>query len=230
MRGPGAFLFWVKVGLAAMGAIFLAVAVGVGITTVRFVSDAKRADGVVIDLVWHSSGKGGSTAAPVVQYEVDGKPYQFKSRTSSKPPAYDIGEKVVVLYDPETPSEARLDGFWELYMLPLIFGFFGLLESAAVAIWVAIERRSLLRIERALGEGRRVIATVTRIDINHTVRYNGRRPWRITAEHDGQCFVTPNLWSDPTPHYPVGSEVPLFVVTGEPDVYAFRLEKMADEA
>lgn len=229
MRSPQAFLFWIKVGLAAMGAIFLAVGVGVGITTVRFVSDAKRTDGVVVDLVWRSGSKGGSTAAPVVSYEVDGKTYKFTSSTSSRPPAYDVGEGVPVLYDPERPSEGRIDGFMELYMLPLAFGIFGVVSSAAVAIWVAIERRTRLRIERALGEGRRVMATVVSIDLNRQVRYNHGHPWRITAEHEGNRFVSPNLWADPTPHYPVGSEVPVFVVTGEPDVYAFKLEKMADE-
>lgn len=230
MRGPHAFLFWIKVGLAAMGAIFLAVGVGVGITTVSFVSDAKRADGVVIDLAWHSSGKSGMTAAPVVRYDVDGKAYEFTSSMSSKPPAYKVGEQVTVLYDPAEPSEGRLDGFMDLYMFPLIFGILGLTESAAVAIWVAIERRARQRIERALGEGRRVMARVVGIDFNRSVRYNNSHPWRITAEHDGRRFVSPNLWTDPTPYYPVGSEVPFFVVTGDPDVYAFKLEKMADEA
>lgn len=229
MRSPQAFLFWIKVGLAAMGAIFLAVSVGVGITTVSFVSDAKRADGVVIDLVWRSGSKGGSTAAPVVSYEVDGKTYQFTSSTGSRPPAYDVGETVKVLYDPKAPADGRIDSFMELYMFPLIFGLLGLAESAAVAIWVAIERRARQRIERALGEGRRILARVVSIDLNRQVRYNHGHPWRITAEHEGNRFVSPNLWADPTPHYPVGSEVPVFVVPSDPDVYAFKLEKMADE-
>ncbi len=223
-------LFWVKVGLAAMGAIFLSVGFGLGISNVRFASGAKRTDGVVVDLVWRSGGKGRPSAAPVVSYEVDGKAYQFTSGTASRPPSYDVGEKVGVLYDPEDPSDAKLDGFWELYMLPFIFGLLGLADSAAVAIWVGIERRKRQRIERALGEGRRVMANVIAVDLNHSVRFNHRHPWRITAEHEGRRFVSPNLWTDPTPHYPVGSEVPVFVVAGEPDVYAFKLEKMADEA
>lgn len=228
MRRPDAFLFWVKVGLAAIGAILLAVGFGIGIQNASFASRAKETEGVVVDLIWRS-GSQGSTAAPRVRYVHNGRRYEFTGNVSSNPPAYRVGEKVVVLYDPEKPSEAKIRGFWELCMPPAAFALLGLVSCVAVAVWVGVERRSRQRIERALGEGRRVMATVTSIDVNHEVCHNRAHPWRITAEHEGRTFVSPDLWTDPTPHYPVGSEVPVFVVPDEPDVYAFKLEKMPDE-
>lgn len=234
MRDPRQFLFWVKIGLAGMGAIFLAIGVGVGISNVRFASNAKRADGVVVELVWSHSGKGGSSAAPMVRFEVDGKPFTFRGGVSSRPPSYDVGEKVRVLYDPEDPSNAKIDGFWELYLLPFIFTLLGGLELLAVGIWVAIDRRRMQRIERAFSEGRRVLARVEAIDLNRNVRVNRNHPWRITAVHSAATgplrFVSDNLWSDPSGAYPVGSEVPVFYVPAEPSVYAFKLEKISGDS
>ncbi len=234
MKNPRHILFWVKIALAGMGTTFVAIGIAVGISNVRFVSHAKHADGVVIDLVWSSSGKGGSSAAPVVRFELDGKGFTFRGGVSSRPPSYSVGEKVPVLYDPEDPSKAKIDGFWDLYFLPFVFALLGGLDLAAVGIWVMVDRRRMRRIERAFSEGRRVMARVEALDLNRSVTVNRSHPWRITATFASPSgplrFVSDNLWADPSGSYPVGSEVPVFYVPAEPAVYAFKLEKMPEDA
>src|SRR5689334_7195694 len=42
----------------------------------------------------------GVTYAPVISYDVQGHTYTYESSNSSDPPAYDVGEKVSLLYRP----------------------------------------------------------------------------------------------------------------------------------
>ncbi|MEN9206915.1 MAG: DUF3592 domain-containing protein [Gloeomargarita sp. GMQP_bins_120] len=64
---------------------------------------------------------------PVVVYTLpDGRRLEVVARTGSTPPRYRIGQRVEVLYDPQNPSRARINDFFELWLLPLFFGGFGL--------------------------------------------------------------------------------------------------------
>jgi hypothetical protein len=81
------------------------------------VSGAERTAGTVIRFQVATR----RTYAPVVGYEVDGRPYEFVARVSSRPRDYKIGDAVVVCYHPERPAEGRLDSFGELWLFPIIF-------------------------------------------------------------------------------------------------------------
>ena len=57
--------------------------------------------------------------------DVDGRPWRHASGTSSSPPAFDVGERVFLLYDPADPSRARIDSFVARRLLPAVFGGLG---------------------------------------------------------------------------------------------------------
>src|SRR5688500_14089939 len=80
----------------AIGAAMLVAAIVLYINSKSFADSAARADGVVVDLAWH-----GESYHPVVEYATrDGEAVAFHSSVGSSPPAYDVGERVTVLYDP----------------------------------------------------------------------------------------------------------------------------------
>ncbi len=107
---------WIAGGiLALIGTIFFLVGVGIGWRSFQFM-DAARAEGVVIRV---SNGK------PTVRYEVQNKDYEVTGLISSKPPAFHVGEQVTVLYKPEKPEDAQIDGFVERWLFLTIFGCIG---------------------------------------------------------------------------------------------------------
>lgn len=58
---------------------------------------------------------------PEVTYvDSQGVSHVVEGAVSSRPPAYDIGERVDVLYDPEDPSDAQIDSFLERYFATTI--------------------------------------------------------------------------------------------------------------
>ncbi|HEX8353512.1 MAG TPA: DUF3592 domain-containing protein [Pyrinomonadaceae bacterium] len=91
------------------------------------------AEGTVVALkVSPATQDSGVTYAPVVRYEVGGRAHTFTSNNSSNPPAYRVGERVAVLYDPGYPTRARIDNWWELWLMPVLLG------GAAVIVAVVV--------------------------------------------------------------------------------------------
>lgn len=70
--------------------------------------------------------------APVYSYEYNGKPYSIKSNNSSKPPRYDVGEKVEIMINPDNPSQIYEPGVVNM-IFPII-----LTAGGAVGIIVII--------------------------------------------------------------------------------------------
>ena len=83
-------------------------------------------EGIVIGLA-ESSDSEGTTYAPIVRFRTQGgRSFEFQSNHSSYPPAYEIGQKVTVLYPPEQPAQAVVKG--EGNLLIIIFGLVGMGE------------------------------------------------------------------------------------------------------
>ena len=114
-------------GIALFGLVFTVIGVYQLIGSMRFVSGAEKAKGEVIELVWRTDNDGDRVAAPLVAFTVEGQRYLFTSKTASKPPSYDVGETVDVLYRPDAPSDARIDTFWQIYGSSLLFSGIGLI-------------------------------------------------------------------------------------------------------
>lgn len=64
---------------------------------------------------------------PVVAFSLaDGAVQEASGNVSSSPPAYEVGERVVVFYDPANPLEIVLDSFFERYFIATVLGGLGL--------------------------------------------------------------------------------------------------------
>ena len=106
-----------------LGIVFGGIGAGFGIRSVQCARSALEADGVVVDL--RRAGKGGSR--PVVEYRVGDQVRSVEGSISTKPPAYSVGDKVRVLYDPANPPDARINSFVERWLFSVIFGGVGIL-------------------------------------------------------------------------------------------------------
>jgi hypothetical protein len=88
-------------------------------TSYKFSTSGEEVQGTVVRLE-SSTSDGSTTYSPVYSYTVDGKKYEYESVNSSNPPAHEVGEVVTLLYDPERPDKARVNSFFELWLLPII--------------------------------------------------------------------------------------------------------------
>jgi hypothetical protein len=80
-----------------------------------FVAKASRVQGTVVELVERSGSKG-TTYSPVFTFsDASGKTHRIYSGLSSYPASHEVGDQVVVLYDPANPAHARLDTFSQKY-------------------------------------------------------------------------------------------------------------------
>ncbi|MFI0821054.1 DUF3592 domain-containing protein [Streptomyces sp. NPDC021098] len=151
-RGRGARR-WIAFGAIAFGTLFLVIGLILAGVSISFLSDAKHARGTVVALEWRDdhdstsrrrSSSNGPAAYPVVEFtSADGTPRTFRSSMGSNPPSYERGERVEVLYQADSPDDARINGFASLWLLPLIFGGLGLLfAGVGTAVAVVGRRRS----------------------------------------------------------------------------------------
>ncbi len=99
-------------------------------STNEFLKTSITAEGKVIDLLQSrssSSSDNSITYKPLVRFiEKKGTKIEFTSSTSSNPPSYHVGEKVEVLYNPESPNNAKIKGFFSIWGGVTIVGTIGL--------------------------------------------------------------------------------------------------------
>ena len=63
-----------------------------------------------------SQGKNGSMYKPVFEFKDRSlQTITFESGIASKPPAYEIGEKVAIIYNPRKTDSVKTISFWGLY-------------------------------------------------------------------------------------------------------------------
>jgi hypothetical protein len=113
-------------------------------STHRFLARAAEATGTVVKLaVRHHTERGRRRTShhPVVGFETArGVHIEFESHFGSDPPAYRVGDRVPVLYDPADPREATIRTFLSLWLVTLILAWVGLILAGIGAVLIATGR------------------------------------------------------------------------------------------
>lgn len=213
-----------KYVFGGVGLVLLGLAFFFWNQTEDFLRRSARTQGKVIRLVRQRS----RGAKPVVSFKTEkGQTVVFISRVASRPPAYRRGEVVRVVYDRSNPQNARIYGYFELYLLPTIFGgigsvFFLLGGSFGFVVFRKKRRDQFLR-----QHGQQVYATFVEVRLNRHVRVNNRHPFQIVSEWvnpvDGETyvFVSDNVWEDPSRFIP--DELPVWIDPKNPRVHLMDL-------
>jgi hypothetical protein len=166
----------------------------------QFLARATQAEGVVIANVWS-----GRVYYPRIRFRTgSGQVMVFRSRTGSFPASHNIDDRVAVIYDPASPYEASVRGFWSLWVDVFVLSTLGFAFSAAGAgpfVWQAhVARRS----EWLRMNGRHILANYAGVELNTSVRVNGACPYRIVcqwlnpATQQVHVFHSANLWFNPS--------------------------------
>lgn len=133
-----------NLAFGGMGLLFIGIAFVVWMRTREFISKAQETKGIVIRMLSKRGSKGGIIYAPVFQFRtIDGRTIEVEESMYSKPPQFQEGQSVDILYDPQNPEKARVKKWANLYFLPLVLGGMG-------AIFIVIGIVSLISYIRAL--------------------------------------------------------------------------------
>ena len=170
-----------------------------------FVARATTAQGVVTDLIAVRDKDGGSdTYKPEVKFSTeDGKQITFTSSFSSRPPGYDVGESVPVLYLSGKPQEARIKGFGSLWSGCVILAGLGAVFSLVGYSILRAGKVGAQKRDYLMAYGNAIQTDVQGVERNTSVAINGRNPWRITSQYldpatnKVRVFHSENLWFDP---------------------------------
>lgn len=199
-----------KLGLIKFIFLGLGVAMLVGagaawVNTRSFIGRAVTVTGTVVELrEVRDKDDDSSTYKPIVRFVAgNGSDITFESSFSSRPPAYDVGESVEVLYDPRDPGEARINGFGSLWFGSLILGILGTAFSAIGGGIMLAGRLGERKKSYLMAYGTSVQTDFQSVDRNTTIKVNGKHPWRIVSQwHNPETgklrvFNSENLWFDP---------------------------------
>jgi hypothetical protein len=107
--------------LILFGLIFFGIGAGLSYKQSSMEREGTQAPGEVISLA-ENCDDDGCAYAPIVSFIArEGNTVSFRSTYSSNPPAYQVGEKVTVIYLPDTPENAGIKdegmGFRIVFMI-----------------------------------------------------------------------------------------------------------------
>jgi len=119
-----------------IGSIFVFFGLGMlGIVVYTYITDSSFIEHAILiegkctgyDSYQSSNDNGGSTTmyTAIFAYEHGGEVYTHYSGSSSSSQDYDYNEVVEIYIDPDNPSNALVNSFWERWFLIILLGFMG---------------------------------------------------------------------------------------------------------
>ncbi len=142
------FFYWLLSGFFAIGLIMLAVAVLQFWRTAQFLDGAERAEGEVFR-VTVSMGSGTRLTNGHVSFQADdGQWHVFRTGHDNR--AYVVGDRLPVVYRPEDPTRARVDGLLSLWFVAAVWAILGVAFTAlpmcfVVSVWRQVRDGPVMR-------------------------------------------------------------------------------------
>lgn len=124
--------------------IMLTIASIATVSNVRTLSREQSTPGRVVDLTvrpsWDSERRTSTDYYyPVVEFYLPGEVRQtVQLSEGSWPPAYQVGDSVTVLYDPEQPLDARIDSVSSTVLMWILPGITGVIGAIFLAVGLSV--------------------------------------------------------------------------------------------
>jgi hypothetical protein len=118
--------------------VLLALGVWYTYTSYNFSTNGVEVEGRVVRLD-ASTSDGSTTYSSVFEYSYEGQTYEYNSGISTNPPSNSVGDVETLLVNPENPSKARQNSFWDLWLIPVIMcpiSFMMVVLSIAIPFFV----------------------------------------------------------------------------------------------
>jgi hypothetical protein len=132
--------------LIGAGCLCFFVSIGVALYSWNFIRTDHQSMGTVVEMREQSDQESGSkNYAPIFTFKdtTQGE-HTIESSFYAYPPLHRVGDSVPVLYQPDSPDSARVDGFWYHWGVTTLAGIFGVLLTTIGSIvlhWTGIAAR-----------------------------------------------------------------------------------------
>lgn len=74
----------------------------------------------VVEMI-EGQGEDGDLSMPKFRFmDQQNRPVEFTSGVSSKPPAWEVGEQVAIIYRPQQANDARVISYWSLFRWSIV--------------------------------------------------------------------------------------------------------------
>lgn len=172
--------------------------------TIEFIEKSTETEGKVIELL-ESRSDNSIMYKPLVQFtDNKGTQIEFSSSSSSNPPSFSVNEKVEVIYNLESPNEAKIKNFFSLWGGATILGVLGLLFFiiGGSIIAYSIKKKNMLKYLKQ--HGTKIATDFQNVNINTSLAVNGQNPfvvisqWHNPKTSELHVFTSDNIWFDPT--------------------------------
>lgn len=182
-----------------IGIVFLGIGCYNFISHKDFMERAEKTDAVITDISYERRRINGRTDRRhivTIEYTVDGVGYE-REITEYKPDMYE-GKIIEIYYDPYNPNNVKTDSL----MLPVTFAGFGALFVIIGSSFILVKIISSVRRKNLMTNGDVLNGIITNVNINMSVRINGRHPYRAECEVidpiDGSKYLysSPNITED----------------------------------
>lgn len=218
-------------GIAAtVGIVLIVIAAVLFINAKNFQAKAVAVEGLVTELreMSNTTNQPGQirafTYAPVIKYTTkEGQEFTYCSNNSSNPPAYAVGEKVQIYYDPSNPADAAMAGISGM-LGSIICGGIGIvfLLFGGVFYWLNSKGDG----DKALMQnGKKILADITEVALNSSFEMNGKSPFRIHCQWLNKTdntvyeFKSKNLWFDPSQYMNNRNQIDVYIDFNNPKKY-----------
>jgi hypothetical protein len=125
-RGGKVMPRWAWWIIFAIPTLFFLMGLGFLADAFIFVSDAQSTRGQVVEISRSYDDEGGVSYTPTIRYRrSDGRAFEAETHIASGNYDYDIGDRVDILYAFNDPEVVRIDSFFSLYGIGLIFTIIG---------------------------------------------------------------------------------------------------------
>ena len=138
------------------------------------------------------------------------------------------GKEITLLCDPEHPKRLREASVVDFAGLILLI--MGLAFSLVGGIPIALSIKKSVQAKQLLKSGYVLQAVVDRVEFNTSYSVNGRHPYVIYCNYRDEykdvtyLFKSDNLWTDPLPIFPPGSDIEVLVDPKDYSKYHVKAE------
>lgn len=143
------------------------------------------------------------------------------------------GKEISLLCDPESPKHVMSTSFFNTGASVLLFMGIIFASVGVVPLIIAIVKKC--KKNNLKEKGAVLYATVELVDINTNYTVNGRNPYVIYCTYKDEYkdilyrFKSDNLWTDPSPVFPIGSEIEVLVNPKDYSNYHVKAEEVVSQ-
>lgn len=162
----------------------------------------------------------------LVNYTVDGIEYQNVS-LGTFVEGKETGDALEVYTSAKNP--ARAEAQLKSYMLSTFLLFIGALFLLSALLAARRLKRRMQEITSLIDQNHFVIAKVSRVDINTSMRIRGKNPFFLVCEYEGKTLYSDNIWL-PLQRDVVGEEIKVYCSNLSFDLYYIDTRDLYQEA